>query len=532
VSVAATDFTGDGILDIEVVYWKSATIGIIAGNGDGTFGDGTPSAWTMLPTSTQPFSVIAADVNGDGQMDLVVRYQFKTFVSVLLNNGTGTFMPRASYTIGGVATSLLVVDVTGDGKPDLVTANGDVGSVSVLRNQGNGKFAAKVDYVTGAGPFVRAVDLNGDEKVDLVTRNDSSQSVSVLLNLGDGTFTTKVDYPLVLLTPRLGPASFELADVNHDGKVDLVVSGVIDDPMFTRAVSVYLNTGGGVFAWEQNLQVLSDARALAVQDFNGDGNLDVAVEETDENAVTLWLGNGDGTFHNQLSYATLSESPLMLTADADGDGRPDLIVPGAPVTALINGLRGLAIQEQPSVVIPGEAFAVKVGVVNANGELLAGDHSSVTLEIASGPAGAVLGGTVTADVVGGVATFSDLVLAVAGRYSLRALSGSLRPATSAGLVVNAHRELHPTVAVAARGIVTENRMGVELSVLGADVAGEAVLTYRWAETGHSNSGPAPLFGEENGTNAAKNLEANVGVVGWHTFQVVIENGEGLIATVW
>ncbi|MEP7126450.1 MAG: VCBS repeat-containing protein, partial [Byssovorax sp.] len=153
----------------------------------GTLGlPGPPSS----SVGSQPNSVAAADLNGDGKTDLAVANT--TNVSVLLNQGNGTFA-AINYAAGSNPTSVVAADLNGDGKADLAIANKGSGNVSVLLNLGNGTFAAAVNYAAGSNAAsVAAVDLNGDGKPDLAVTNSGSGNVSVLLNLGNGTFAAAV----------------------------------------------------------------------------------------------------------------------------------------------------------------------------------------------------------------------------------------------------------------------------------------------------------------------------------------------------
>ena len=105
---------------------------------------------------SRPTSLVVADLNGDGKPDLAVANLNGTTVSVLLNKGDGTFAARVDYPTGAQPFSVAAADLNGDGKPDLAVANAGIGNgrVSVLLNNGDGTFAAKVDYATGAEPRV------------------------------------------------------------------------------------------------------------------------------------------------------------------------------------------------------------------------------------------------------------------------------------------------------------------------------------------------------------------------------------------
>ncbi len=97
-------------------------------------------------------SVTAADLNGDGKPDLAFTNNTSNTVSVVLNNGNGTFAAKVDYPAGSVSYSVTAADLNGDGKPDLIAANYTSNTVSALLNNGNGTFAAKVDYPTGSSP--------------------------------------------------------------------------------------------------------------------------------------------------------------------------------------------------------------------------------------------------------------------------------------------------------------------------------------------------------------------------------------------
>jgi FG-GAP-like repeat len=224
--VAIGDFNQDGIPDLVAANAydsvRAGTVGILLGNGDGTFRASTEYGAGGVET----FSVAAGDFNGDGKLDLVVANggdgvtPGSANVGVLLGNGDGTFMPAVAYSAGTLGRDFVTVgDFNGDGKLDIVatagSVNGFLGGVSVLLGKGDGTFASAVVYPTGVAPGSIAVaDFNGDGRLDLAVANDTS--VSVLLGRGDGTFQAAVNYPA--RGQATGVAS---GDFNGDGKLDL-----------------------------------------------------------------------------------------------------------------------------------------------------------------------------------------------------------------------------------------------------------------------------------------------------------------------
>src|SRR5580658_474305 len=144
---------------------------------------------------TDPDAVAVGDFNGDGKLDLVVANEGSNNVGILLGNGDGTFQAAVNYGVGSAPTSVAVGDFNGDGKLDLAVVNELSNNVSILLGNGDGMFQAAVNYGAGLSLFSVAVaDFNGDGKLDLAVANYESNNVSILLGKGDGTFQAAVDY--------------------------------------------------------------------------------------------------------------------------------------------------------------------------------------------------------------------------------------------------------------------------------------------------------------------------------------------------
>jgi hypothetical protein len=181
-SMALGDLSGDSRPDLAVAGYGGATVGVLANNGNGTF-----AAPVSYAAGMNPKSIALGDLNGDGKLDLAAANNGGASVSVLVNNGDGTFASPREYAAGMNPISIAIGDLNGDGKPDLAVANqfgatGNVGNVSVLVNNGDGTFAARRDYDAGANPTAIAIgDLNGDSRLDLAVVDGAN--VSVLLNI-------------------------------------------------------------------------------------------------------------------------------------------------------------------------------------------------------------------------------------------------------------------------------------------------------------------------------------------------------------
>jgi hypothetical protein len=329
--VAVGDFNADGRPDLAVANFNSGTVSVLLGTGGGIFAPKTDYPVGTSPTAG-PHAVAVADFNGDGRPDLaVLNYQSDDSVSVLLNNGNGTFAAKTDYPTGFNPYSLAVGDFNGDGRPDLVSANNSSlsNSVSVLRNNGNGTFAAKVDYPAGTSPYGVAVgDFNGDFRADLAVNNQTG--VSVFLNNGTGTFLPKVDY----VTNGNG-FSVAVGNFNADGHPDLVVPNYS-----TGTVSVLLGSSSGTFAPKLDYAAGPAPYLPAVGDFDGNGQLDLAVSNYGHttDGLSVLPGQGNGAFGAREAFGTGSGPSAVAAGDFNSDGRLDLAVTNSTVSGTVSVL--------------------------------------------------------------------------------------------------------------------------------------------------------------------------------------------------
>jgi hypothetical protein len=354
---AAADLNGDGKLDLAVAnecgdQTCDGSVDVLLGNGDGTFS----AAVSYSSGGITALSVAVGDVNGDGKPDIVVANQCADStcanggsVAVLLGNGDGTFNTAVSYASGGrYAYSVAVADVNGDAKPDVVIANDCIsqrdcanGLVSLLINNGDGTFQTAVSYSSGGSyAFSVAVgDLNGDGKPDLVLANNcvsnsncTMGSVGVLLGSGDGTFKAAVTYG----SGGQSAYSVAIGDVNSDGIQDLVVANncIGNHNCTNGAVGVLLGNGDGTFQAAVGYSSGGlNAISVAVRDVNGDGKPDLIVANcnassyTSDGSVGVLLGNGDGTFQSAVNRSSGGLYVFSVAVgDVNGDGKPDLVV--------------------------------------------------------------------------------------------------------------------------------------------------------------------------------------------------------------
>lgn len=344
-SVAIGDFNGDGYPDLAVVNsgaGSSNGVSILLGNGDGTF-----KAHVDYPAGGSPHSVVAADFNGDGKLDLAIANGVADTISVLIGNGDGTFKAPVSYPAGTNPQWLVAADFNGDGKLDLAVTNYGAnyadGTVSVFLGNGDGTFQPQVQYLVNENPFgIMAGDLNHDGKTDLViVDNNGGFGAWVMLGNGDGTFQPPVYYPTGD-NPRAGV----LADFNGDGNLDLAVGNCIDND-----VSVLLGDGSGHFASPVNYGSGSYIQLVSSGDLDGDGKIDLVTANSASANVSMLKGNGDGTFQTHVDFPAGNGPMWVAVADLNHDGAPDLVVANSAdntVSVLLNKGTDFSIAVSPA----------------------------------------------------------------------------------------------------------------------------------------------------------------------------------------
>jgi uncharacterized protein (TIGR03437 family) len=426
----AADFNGDGHIDVAASNDQSPTVSVFFGNGDGTL-----QAATSLGGLQAAGSLVAADFRGIGRSDIAVIDFLANSVVIFPSNSDGSFREPLSFPAGYGPGYLMFADLNNDGIPDLAASYLKADSAVLLINNGSEGFTASPPYLLGTDPAslallylggpiallsgnnipenvliqfgpgdgtlnapqlvytgeypigVAAGDVNGDGKDDAVvleraTGGFSKDAAYLLINSGNGTFASPVTYSVP------SPTAAAFAALTRGGKPDLVVASS------SGTVQVLPNNDQGGFGAAIPFLAGTDPSALAIADFNADGNPDVAVANggSATSGVSVLLGDGEGGLTTVVAYLPMDFASAIASADLNHDGLPDLIaatglsgVAGNPdglaipipqtVTVLLNQANGVFTALSPINLLPAGGpssngiFQIVTGDFNGDGKI-------------------------------------------------------------------------------------------------------------------------------------------------------------------
>ena len=383
--VGAFNANADAYTDL--VLADSATTGFLyTGLSDGKGSFKYMQSLASLPADLSGVETFQGDFNGDGKQDLLLTGAAGELWTSL-SKGDGTFGAPVLVSLPALACSLgggVAGDVNGDGKVDMVIAYpGDAacgaGSTYpsgylVLKGNGDGTFQAATLFPAGEELVsVALADMNLDGNLDLLTNDLPSSDptgykVSLELGNGDGSFGA----PLTVLSNTL-VADMKVADMNSDGKPDLVVAsaGLISSDVSTAGIVIVNGNGDGTFGQHSQIAIGNYFSTLQVADVNGDGIPDIEAaldtysgEETTYNGFVTLLGLGGEGFTAAYNENVVAGSSAVLTGNFFNDNAADVVVgsPGGVAVFLGQGGTTLTLSAASSAISIGDSAALTVTV--------------------------------------------------------------------------------------------------------------------------------------------------------------------------
>jgi FG-GAP-like repeat/Bacterial Ig-like domain (group 3)/FG-GAP repeat len=452
-SLALGDLNKDGNQDIVVVNSSARNVAILLGDGTGHFH--APAVATVAVGSL-PLAAAVADMNGDGNMDILVANSGDNTVSELLGDGTGAFTVATGspFSVGSKPSSLAVVDFNGDGLADIITANATNNNVTLLLGTTSGGFtpATSSPFAVGTGPTSIAIgDFNGDGKPDAAVANLASANVTLLLNslpvitanpaslsffavaghaspaalavttsssTSGGAYTIAAAQPWLSSTPASNSTG-GVTSVHLSANPASLGAGVYSATVrykapnfFDAATAVTLNvsnpTGTLTAAPGSPFSSGGGPQSVAVDDLNGDGKLDIVTANYAANTVTVLLGDGTGGFTQAAGspFGTGTSPASVTIGDFNGDGKPDIVTANAVsnTVSLLLGNGSGSFSAAASFAVGSEPLSIAAFDMNRDGRLdlvtvnNSGNSVSVLLGNGAGGFAAALGSPFAAGV--------------------------------------------------------------------------------------------------------------------------------------
>jgi hypothetical protein len=351
VGTVIADLDGDGKPDLAVADAGTHTISVfrnISTNGTLTASSFGPRVvLSAAPSSgSSPYLIVAADVDGDGKLDLVTVDTAANSVSVFRNTSTpgslttNSFAARVTIAVGAYPEDIAVADLDGDGHPDITTANLNGSSITILKNSSSPGVIttnsfARLDLAAGSGAnSVAVVDMNGDGKPDIAVANYNDYTISIFQNNSTpGALTANSFAAPVIMPGPAYPLCVRAADLDGDGKPDLLVTSYHNQ---TLSVFRNLTTPGSSLttnAYDARVDfgLGANGHTISIGDLNGDGKPDVVVDCEAPSRICIFQNLAtNGSFTGQ-SFAPRVDLPTGNNAwgssigDLDGDNRPDIV---------------------------------------------------------------------------------------------------------------------------------------------------------------------------------------------------------------
>ncbi|MFZ0821404.1 MAG: FG-GAP-like repeat-containing protein [Candidatus Acidiferrales bacterium] len=373
------NFFGNGEQDVAVAQGGGDTVTVLGAPASGPNGT-LPQIFGPIPAPAGAGNITALtsgclDNSNPCAIPFVAFATFNSTTNVaaayIITGGVSgpsspTLISNAGLSSQPPVTAMAAGDFNCDGKTDLAFAIGNGSEVLVFSGNGAGTFNSpplSIFVGLGADPVALAVaDFNGDGLPDIAVLNQGNNEVGILINNANASacpaaplsFATLAGYP----TGLTQPIGMTVGDFNNDGKPDIAVASPFG--LNPSAIAILLNQGGGVFPNTAGATIPLSflIGPIATADFNGDGNLDLAVPiGFDFDTVQILTGDGKGNFAttNPPTFAAGLNPTSLVVADFNGDGKPDIAVAdgvsassggsGNMVAVLLNEVPGIGYPE-------------------------------------------------------------------------------------------------------------------------------------------------------------------------------------------
>ncbi len=517
--IAVGDLDGDGKPDVAVSNYGSSTVFVYLNTS--TSGSVSFAAPISIST-TNPQQIRIADIDGDGRADLIVGVLLSsTNVNIFRNTssiGSLSFAGAYSMSLGTHANTLAVGDIDGDGKPDIVVCEDNGGFLFVMQNT---SVPGSISLVDATGALLSSLplgielaDIDGDGKLDLVFGNSvsGSNNFTIVPNTSSpGSFS--LGSPLSFTTTHVLAYSVKIADFDGDGKPDIAVSYTTN-----ARVGLYRNTStSGSFSLAPEVEFLVHSgtpnREIAVGDLDGDGKADIVTTNQTLNNISVFRNDPLVPISGptQVCAGGLSLTTITLTESSQGGTWTS----SSTTTASAGSTTG---------VVTGVAAGVVTITFNGlSGTGIAGNYTTYTVTVNAAP------GTISGTLTLPAGTNSTLTDAPSGGTwtSVSPTIASIGSSTGIvnGLLAGTTNITYSAGGCQAATVVTVNSL-TGLNWYSVTTGSNASVLNNWwsnnNNTGYqpnlfSNTGDTWIFQSAMTSTAALSLAGNVSVVSGGTF---------------
>ena len=307
---------GDGDFEPRIPAGQEAKDGIVTHIGVGNFDN---SQSTDIAMAVQPSDMLT---------EPAIAVLFDLF-EVLARLDAGEVVVPDSVPVSYTPQTVHAADMDGDGLDDLLASARDEDLLMLLRADPSSPTGFAPEQYNVVGPNPRPappVDMDGDGDLDVVLFTQMERELIVALNDGNGGLLPSpgVDFSD---TPGIGPVDLEVADIDQDGKLDVVMAfaAPFDDPSISSSLQIYRGTGGGQLEFEQSLAGGEFPAALLAEDINFDGWPDIVIADVREDKLPMYI-NREGSFPDIVTVDVAAAPIELLYTDANRDDVPDIVV--------------------------------------------------------------------------------------------------------------------------------------------------------------------------------------------------------------